>query len=66
MGKILSIKEYERMTDEYEKVKYQCKKCGHKSVIPHWIDKTVCSWCGNYVFKNDKDEFEYRLKEKLK
>ena len=66
MGKILSIKEFSRMSDEYAKVKYQCKNCGHKEVIPYWVKKQLCSYCGNYVFKNDKDEFEYRLQEKMR
>ena len=65
MDKILSIEEFSRMTDEYDKVKYTCK-CGHRIVIPKWVDKNICNWCGNYVFKNKKDEFEYRMKQKLR
>lgn len=65
MKKMLSIKEYERMSEEYEKVKYICK-CGHRVVIPKWVDKQLCGWCGNYVFKNKEDEFKFRLKEKMK
>ena len=65
MEKILTIKEYERMTEEYDKVKYTCK-CGRRVVIPKWVKKQLCDWCGNYVFKNKKDEFLYRVGEKLK
>ena len=65
MDKLLTVKEYERMTDEYDKVKYKCK-CGHKVVIPKWVDKNICDWCGNYVFKDKKEEFKYRVKEKIK
>lgn len=65
MEKILSIKEFERMTDEYDKVKYKCK-CGRRIVIPKWVDKQLCDWCGNYVFKSKADEFKYRVKEKMK
>lgn len=65
MKKMLTIKEYEKMTDEYDKVKYECK-CGHRVVIPKWVDKQLCKWCGNYVFKSKKDEDLYRIKEKLK
>lgn len=56
--------QYKRLTEEYDKVKYRCR-CGHRVIIPNKIDKNICSWCGNYVFKNKKDEFEYRIKEKL-
>lgn len=64
MYKTLTIKEYERMSDEYDKVKYVCKHCGHKTVIPNKVEKRLCSWCGNYVFKNEQAEFKYRLEEK--
>lgn len=53
------------MTDEYEKVKYICK-CGHRVVIPKWVDKQLCDWCGRYVFKDKKSEFKYRIKEAIK
>lgn len=65
MKKLLSTEEFNRMSDEYDKVKYKCK-CGHRVIIPKWIDKNLCRWCGNYVFKDKKSEFEYRLKEKMK
>lgn len=65
MQHILTVKEHERMSEEYDKVKYQCK-CGHKVVIPKWVDKQLCKWCGNYVFKTKEDEFKYRMKEKIK
>ena len=65
MKKMLTIKEYEKMTDEYDKVKYECR-CGHRVVIPKWVDKQICKWCNNYVFKNKEDEFKYRLQEKMR
>ena len=54
------------MSDEYAKVKYQCKNCGHKVIIPYNVEKQICSWCNNYVFKNDQEEFKYRIKEYIK
>lgn len=57
--------EYERRAEEYDKVKYLCK-CGHRVIIPKWMDKNICDWCGNYVFKSKKDEDLYRIKEKMK
>ena len=61
----LGNKEFKRMTEEYDKVKYTCK-CGHRVVIPYNKEKNICSWCHNYVFKNNQEEFKYRLKEKIK
>lgn len=65
MQRYLSIKELSKLSDELAKVMYKCK-CGHKVVIAHNKDKMICSWCGSYVFKDKKREFEYRLKEKIK
>ena len=66
MEKVLTIKEYERMTYEYDKVKYRCKNCGRKVIIPYNAEKLLCTWCGNYVFKNNQEEFRYRIKEYIK
>lgn len=63
--RLLTNKEFRNMSNEYDKVKYRCK-CGHKVVIPTWVDKGLCSWCHRYVFKNKKDEDLYRIKEKIK
>lgn len=41
-------------------------ECGHRVVIPPHVDKIVCSWCGNYVFKDKKAEFEYRMNEEMR
>ena len=62
---ILSRKEFERLSDEYNKVKYQCK-CGHKVIIPYWRDKALCTWCNHYVYKDKQVEFKEKMKEKLK
>lgn len=64
MEKLLTPEEYKRMTDEYDKVKYRCR-CGHREIIGKNRDKTICSWCGRYVFKDKKTEFMYRVKEKM-
>lgn len=56
---------YNKVTEEYDKVKYRCK-CGHRVVIPAWVDKQVCSWCGSYVYKNKEDEFKDRMKSVLR
>ena len=63
MHKTLTIKEYKRMSEEYDKVKYRCKNCGHRVVIPYNVDKMICQWCHRYVFKNEQDEFKYRFEE---
>lgn len=65
MEHLLTKEEYDRMTNELDKVKYECK-CGHKEVITSTEDKKICSWCGHYIFKDKKVEFKYRVKERIK
>lgn len=58
-------KEFERRADELDKVKYICK-CGHRVIIPSRVNKILCDWCNNFVFRNKKDEFKYRVEEQIK
>lgn len=41
----------------------QCS-CGTKTVLAN-TNKAICRGCHNYVFKDKKTEFEYRVKEKM-
>ncbi len=43
-------------------------KCGHSIVFPISArnNKTICSWCGNYIYKNDYEEFKENIKKVLK
>lgn len=51
--------------DCYQANKYVCKKCGHKQLVPKFMEKNLCDWCGTYVFREEKDEFKFRIKERL-
>ena len=57
-------KEMDRMFNTYREHSYKCN-CGHTVVIPKYLDKIVCNYCGKYVFRNKRDEFVYRFKEVL-
>lgn len=61
-----TFREDDRMFEEYSKHKVKCKHCGHSSTMPVYVDKKICSWCGNYVFRTPEIEFKFRLKEKIK
>lgn len=47
--------------DAYFNSAIKCPICGHST---HFLrtNKVICNWCGNYVFKNKKVEFEHKLK----
>lgn len=57
------IKEFDNEEKRY--IDVICKKCGWKNHL-YWGDKRICRNCGYYIFKDDKSEFIYRLKEKLR
>jgi len=57
----LTNEEFKKLTNAEDKVKYTCK-CGRRVIISSQKDKEICSWCGNYVFKNKKDEYKYKVK----
>ena len=63
---LLTNKEFQRISDEYNKLKIRCKCCGRKLVIPVWVDKQICSWCGNYVYRNKQLEFTETVKKLMK
>jgi len=58
----LSLDEEKKLYEEKQKYRVICK-CGHTNYMTHRTNKKICSWCHNYVFKNPKDEFEYKLKQ---
>ena len=45
--------------------KVKCKHCGRKVVMTN-AERTICSWCGHFVYRNSKIEFKYKLKEMLR
>lgn len=54
-----------KMKEDLKRAQNSVKcKCGH-TVFLGRKDKIVCSWCGNYVFKDKKEEFRYRMEQMI-
>ena len=58
-----------KIQDEYDKISevrlettVQCKKCGHKMVIPASQDKTLCTWCNNKILNNTRVHFKRKIR----
>ncbi len=49
---------------ELSKIKYKCK-CSHTVTIPVFVDRNKCSYCGNFVYKDDRIRFKYKLAEAI-
>lgn len=56
--------EDDKLFDSVTNCRVKCKKCGHTVLLPKY-KKTVCTHCGSYIFKNDAEEFKFRLMEKI-
>ena len=65
MGKNSRTENPKKYHEKICKIKHTCK-CGHVVMIPVYKDRTLCSYCGFWVYKTPKLEFEYKLKEKMK
>ena len=55
---------WQKSSDERDKVKIKCNHCGRKAIIPVWVDKQLCSWCGYYIYRNKKLAFLEHMKKK--
>ena len=61
MSNHLSFDDIEKLCDEKTANRIYCKNCGHTMNISNQREKRICNHCGQYVFKDDKEEFKYRL-----
>ena len=49
-----------------KKYQRQCEHCGRKQYLFHSQVKTICDWCGHWIFKNEKEKFKHEMKSRLK
>ena len=40
--------------------------CGHSVIIAYPKKSVICTWCGNKVYKDDKEEFKDRLMKSMR
>lgn len=63
------IKQKQQLATNYS---VKCE-CGHSILVTNKYKRTICSWCGKYVYANDEvkkkyeqQKFIYKLKELLR
>lgn len=39
-------------------------KCGRRQFITN-ADRTICSWCDKWIYKDTKTKFKYEMRERL-
>lgn len=60
-------KQFKEDTKKFESIcqnTIKCK-CGCSNVFNFQTERQICRWCGNYVYKDNKTEFKYKIKEQL-
>lgn len=60
----MTYKDDTRYFADLQSRKRTCKYCGHTQSMHILLDKVVCRWCHHYIFRNELDEFKYRLRER--
>lgn len=63
------IRLYDKPTEYTMKERHNfvyCPNCKH--TVEFWTNdnKVLCQWCGRYVFKTKKDEFNFKMGRILK
>lgn len=61
---MLNFREITILSGEQTRSRKLCKVCGHSMLLGK-KDKVICNHCGNYIFKDDVTEFNFRLREKM-
>lgn len=54
-----------KILKERTKLKVKCS-CGHSVFFPSFVDKKICNWCKNYVYRTKEIEFKEKLKREIK
>lgn len=62
----LTTKQLEDIAHAKETLKRKCKHCGRRKVIPVYVDRILCDWCGFWIYREPNIEFKYKLEEQMK
>ena len=53
-----------KLFESISKCKVKCE-CEHTIVMPK-ADRTICSYCGNWIYRTPQIEFRYKMMKNLK
>ena len=59
------MKKFDDNLEKLAQFKVKCKHCGHVVIMIN-KKKDICNWCGYYIYRSKKDEFEERLRSEMK
>lgn len=61
------MKKKDKVSVKYEKLevlKRKCEHCGHSQYVLNG-EKTVCTWCGNYIYISPLAKFKDKMKSTI-
>ena len=59
-----SFEDIKKIASAKTKFALKCK-CGHSLVMSN-AERTICNWCGSWVYRTPQIEFKYKLMKKIK
>lgn len=59
----LTFEDIEKIASAKTDATIKCE-CGH-SIVMSKADRTICSWCGKWVYRTKEIEFKYKLRETI-
>ena len=61
---IKEIELYEKREEHYRQQLRICS-CGRRQYLFHSQERTICNWCGHWIYKDEKTKFKYEMKSRL-
>lgn len=58
--------EFERKFNYTKPYKHKCPLCGYKVLISPKVGKSICRYCGVYVYSDKNLEFKDKMKRMMK
>lgn len=65
MRELYTYEQESRLANEKRKLKSRCPLCEHMVFIPKDKNKSLCSFCGTMVYRNEREKFKEILKRKM-
>ena len=60
----MTLKELDKLYNRLQDHKVKCT-CSHTLNLPYKNDRVCCTHCGHWVYKDEKTEFKYKMREML-
>ncbi len=59
------MKRDEKLQDAIKQFNRHCKHCGHTMTVMN-ADRVLCTWCGHWIYYDEKTEFKYKMLEQMR